>query len=326
MFSSGEFFQRIRKDYYRSLFPVLLSVILAAFSAASGFGGEPVPVPDFSGDRAMELLIAQCDLGPRTPGSAGNRQLRKMILDLARKNGFKARTLCFDATDPMTGEPVQVCNIVVSVGMHPENRLWLGAHYDTRPVCDRDSDPELRSTPLTGANDGASGVAVLLHLMEILGENPPAQGVDFLFFDGEDSGLSGDPGGFCLGSRQLAATCRDFGNPLSQGTPRGLIVLDMVGKKNLQIPMEAYSLVNAPEWTESVFDRAQQLGLTAFVKHRGPAIYDDHAPFLEIGIPAVDLIDFDFPQWHTTGDTPDICSAASLAEVGLLILDLIYHP
>ena len=180
--------------------------------------------------------------------------------------------------------------------------------------------------PLTGANDGASGVAVLLHLMETLGTNPPPQGVDFLFFDGEDSGLAGDPGGFCLGSRPLAATCRDFGNPLSEGTPRGLIVLDMVGQKNLQIPIEAYSLVNAPEWTEAVFDRAGQLGLAAFVPQRGPAVYDDHVPFLEKGIPAVDLIDFNFPQWHTTGDTPEICSAVSLAEVGRLMLALIYNP
>ena len=326
MFSSGDFSQRLRKINSRKLFYTLLSVILATLPAASGFGGEPEPLPEFSGARAMELLIAQCDLGNRIPGSVGNRKLREMILDLALEKGFKAQTLCFEATDPMTGEPVQVCNIVVSVGTQQEQRLWLGAHYDTRPVSDLDADPELRSTPLTGAIDGASGVAVLLHLMEILGGNPPPGGVDFLFFDGEDSGLSGDPGGFCLGSRQLAATCRDFGNPLSQGTPRGLIVLDMVGKKNLQIPMEAYSLVNAPEWTELVFERAEQLGLAAFVKQRGPAIYDDHVPFLEIGIPAVDLIDFDFPQWHTTGDTPEICSASSLDEVGRLVLDLIYKP
>ncbi len=326
MFSSRLFFKRIRKNFSRRLLPVLFSLILGTFPAASGSGGEPVPLPDFSGVRAMELLTAQCDLGTRIPGSAGNRQLREMVLELARKHGFKTQVLCFEATDPMTDQPVQVCNIIASSGPEGGQRLWLGAHYDTRPVCDRDPDPELRSSPLVGANDGASGVAVLLHLMEILGANPPPQGVDFLFFDGEDSGLAGDPSGFCLGSRQLAATCRDFGNPLSQGTPRGLIVLDMVGKKNLQIPMEAYSLVNAPEWTEAVFDRAAQLGLAAFVPQRGPGVYDDHVPFLEMGIPAVDLIDFDFPEWHTTGDTPEICSASSLTEVGRLMLDLIYNP
>jgi len=307
-------------------FPAIIVGFLWLYPWGLTSGGEPTAPPAFSGDRAMELLIAQCDLGPRIPGSSGNRQLRDMILDLARKQGFKAHTLCFQATDPMFGESVEVCNIVVSAGPEGGQRLWLGAHYDTRPVSDLDADPELRSTPLVGANDGASGVAVLLHLVEILGTNPPPQGVDFLFFDGEDSGLSGNSDGFCLGSRHLAASCRDFGNPLSQGTPRGLIVLDMVGQKNLQIPMEAYSVVNAPEWTEAVFDRAVELGLAAFVPQRGLAIYDDHVPFLEQGIPAVDLIDFDFPQWHTTGDTPDICSGASLEQVGRLMVDLIYQP
>ena len=100
----------------------------------------------------------------------------------------------------------------------------------------------------------------------------------------------------------------------------------MVGKKNLQISIEAYSAVNAPEWTASVFDRAELLGLGAFIPAPGPAVYDDHVPFLEQGIAAVDLIDFDYPQWHTTADTPDRCSQDSLAEVGRLMLDLIYRP
>ena len=90
--------------------------------------------------------------------------------------------------------------------------------------------------------------------------------------------------------------------------------------------MEGYSLANAPTWTTAVFDRAEQLGLAAFLPAQGPAVSDDHVPFLQQGIPAVDLIDFDFPQWHTTGDTPDKCSAASLAEVGRLMVDLIYRP
>lgn len=310
---------------WRSTSPALLAGLLCLLLAIPGFGGESAGTPEFSGDRAMELLTVQCDLGPRTPGSLGNRRLREMIGDLARKHGFKAHSLCFEATGPMSGEPVQICNIVVSVGPEGGERLWLGAHYDTRPVSDLDADPEKRLTPLVGANDGASGVAVLLHLIEILGVHPPPQGVDFLFFDGEDSGLAGNPSGFCLGSRHLAATCRDFGNPLAQGTPRGVIVLDMVGKKNLQIPMESYSAVNAPEWTEAVFDRAVRLGLDAFVPQRGHAVYDDHVPFLEQGIPALDLIDFDFAEWHTTGDTPDVCSGASLEEVGRLMVDLIYH-
>jgi hypothetical protein len=289
-------------------------------------GAEPGDGVGFSGSRAMELVVAQCELGPRIPGTAGNRRLREMIVTMARDNDLEAHVLCFEATDPMSGKAVLLCNVVVSAGPAGGDRLWLGAHYDTRPVSDLDDDPDLRSAPLVGANDGASGVAVLLHLIEILGDRKPAQGVDLLFFDGEDSGLAGSPDGFCLGSRRLAATCRDFGNPLSRGTPRGVIILDMVGDRDLSIPMEAYSMVNAPAWTDAVFDRAAALGLEAFVPEPGPAVYDDHVPFLQQGIPAVDLIDFDYPAWHTTGDTPDKCSAGSLAQTGRLLVDLIYRP
>lgn len=301
-------------------------VLVLLLTALVPCGARAAQGPEFSGVRAMDLLVAQCDLGPRVPGSEGNRELRKMILSLADKQGFTTHTLCFTAANPLTGEEVEICNLIVSAGPEGGSRLWLGAHYDTRPVSDHDPDRALRSIPLVGANDGASGVAVLMHLMEILGQFPPEQGVDFLFFDGEDSGVSGDSGGFCLGSRHLAARCRDFGNPLSAGIPRGLVVLDMVGQKNLSIPQEAFSLVNAPEWTASVFQRAENLGLTSLVPAQGQPVYDDHVPFLEQGIPAVDLIDFDYPHWHTTADTPDKCSAASLAEVGLLMLDMIYNP
>lgn len=309
------------------------TVFLVCLLLSSGLGlsvpvsaDQPGPPPEFSGDRAMELLKMQCDLGPRFPGSEGHLQLREMIAELAGDQGFRSFSLCFETTDPQSGKPVQGCNIVVPVGPAGGKRLWLGAHFDTRPLSDQDPDREKRSVPLVGANDGASGVAILLHLMEILSSNPPTMGVDFLFFDVEDSGVAGDPQGFCLGSRHLAETWQDFGNPLALGEPRGVIVLDMVGKKNLQIPMEAYSLFNAPEWTTTVFDRAEDLGLAAFLPVQGPAVYDDHVPFMQQGIPAVDLIDFDYPQWHTTADTPDQCSAASLAEVGRLMVDLIYRP
>ena len=327
MFSSRSLAHVFGRAGSRGAAPLVPLVVIAGLLSASvSTGAGTGPQPGFSGDRAMELLVAQCEMGPRTPGSEGNRQLREMILAVAEKQGFGAHTLCFTATNPLTGETNEICNIVVSAGPEGGSRLWLGAHYDTRPVSDHDPDRELRATPLVGANDGASGVAVLMHLMEILGKTPPDQGVDFIFFDGEDSGVSGEAGGFCLGSRHLAASCRDFGNPLSTGVPRGLIVLDMVGQKNLSIPMEAFSLVNAPEWTAAVFARAESLGLTALVPRQGQPVYDDHVPFLEQGIPAVDLIDFDYPQWHTTADTPDKCSGDSLAEIGRLMLDMIFNP
>lgn len=274
----------------------------------------------------MAWLQTQCDLGPRPPGSAALEQLRRLIESHADSLGVPCHRLCFTADDPWSGQPVELCNLVVSLGPTGGDRLWLAAHYDTRPTSDLDPDPARRQDPLLGANDGASGTAVLLHLMEVLVSAPLPRGVDLLFFDGEDSGTAGDIAGFCLGSRHLAATWRDFGNPLAAGRPQALILLDMVGKRNLRIGMEGYSLRYAPELTRAVFDRAAALGLSALVPVPAVAVYDDHVPFLLEGLPAVNLIDFDFPQWHTTADVPAVCDPASLAQVGRLLVSLALDP
>ncbi len=282
----------------------------------------------FSGERAMELLIEQTSMGPRTPGSVGNLELRELIITKARQSGLKVQTHIFTSEMPLGNSPVELCNVIVSAG--PEGsgagpRLWLGAHFDTRPISDKDPDILLREKPLVGANDGASGVAVLLHLMELLAQKAPAVGVDLLFFDGEDSGINGSPNTYCIGSQRLASTLGDFSNPLSGLQCEGLILLDMIGDRDLLIPMEGYSARNAPAFTEKVFKRATDLGLSAFSTSVGPSVYDDHVPFLQQGIPAVDLIDFQFPHWHTTADIPENCSAASLYQVGTLVTDLVYN-
>jgi len=300
-------------------------VLLAGLAAGSAAADPAPPVPPFDGERAFELLTAQCDLGPRPPGSAALDSLRAVIRDLAADHGLRAVSLCFASRSPLTGRDVELCNIVVSAGPAGGTRLWVGAHYDTRPVADHDPDPDRRDEPITGANDGASGTAVLMHLVEILGENPPPVGVDLLFLDGEDSGVSGRPRTYCLGSARLAATWRDFGNPLAEGRPAGLVVLDMIGGRNLAVRQEIYSRRGAPDLLEDLFARAAALGLDAFLPEPGPALFDDHVPFLEAGVPAVDLIDFDYPPWHTTADEPDACSAASLDQAGTLVTDWIYR-
>ena len=283
-------------------------------------------VPAFSGERALAWIRIQCGLGPRTPGSPGNVELRRLIAETAKKAGLRAVPLCFEAPLGPDGKGVEVCNLVVSAGPTGGERLWLGAHFDTRPWADLDPVAARRQLPVPGANDGASGTAVLLHLIELFGQSPPTTGVDLLFFDAEDSGQPHDAAGFCLGSRRLAAEHRDFGHPLASGTPRGLIVLDMVGEFGARIPMEPTSLQYAPAWTEAVFRRAAELGLDVFEATPGRSVFDDHVPFLAAGVPAVDLIDFDYPQWHTADDTPDRCSAATLAQVGRLVADLAYRP
>jgi len=304
----------------------LLGWLVLAAGAVGAAEPAATSVPVFSGERALAWVVYQCDLGPRDPGSEGNLLLREAIRSHADSLGLRCVPLRFELADPYSDRTLDLCNLVVSAGPGGGERLWLGAHFDTRPYCDRDPDPARRQQPLLGANDGASGVAVLLHLAELLAAQPPARGVDLIFFDGEDYGREGHLPGYCLGSTWLAEHWRDFGSPLLTGNPEGLIVLDMVCREGLSISMEGFSLAHADDWTRRVFARAVDLGLKAFRPLPGKRIYDDHVPFLQAGIPAVDLIDMDFPEWHTTGDVPSLCSAASLAQAGTLVTDIAYRP
>lgn len=299
---------------------------LAALALLTSLAGAVAAEPSFDGDRAMDLLVAQCDLGPRTPGSEGHARLRAMVAAHAESLGLAHRALCFDQAMPRDAGTLELCNLVILCGPDAGPSLWLGAHYDTRPVCDRDPDPERVTSPLPGANDGASGVAVLLHLAELFAADPPPRRVALLFFDGEDSGLSGELESYCLGSSHLAARWNDFGSPLAGEAPEALVVVDMVGERGLDLPMEGLSRQAAGDWLEALYARAAELDLPAFRAEPGRVVYDDHAPFLRYGVRAVDLIDFDFPEWHTAGDVPAVCAAGSLTQVGRLLVDLAYRP
>jgi Zn-dependent M28 family amino/carboxypeptidase len=179
-----------------------------------------------------------------------------------------------------------------------------------------DPNPAFRNMPVPGANDGASGVAVLMEASRSLSTSPPPVTIEILLFDGEDYGMKDDQ--WCLGSKR-------FANRIKSSDYNYAILLDMIGKKDLQVPMEINSLTRAPQLTVRIFSIAEELGLKAFVKKKGIAIYDDHIPLLDKGIPAVDLIDFDYEYWHTVEDTPDKCSAESLEQIGTLILHLMYE-
>jgi glutaminyl-peptide cyclotransferase len=303
---------------------IAVALVLALAAAVPSFAAAPGP--RFSGARAMRWLRVQCDLGSRVPGSPAIEKLRRVVSAHADSLRLRYAPLCFRMPDPYGPGDLELCNLVISAGPPGGRRLWLAAHYDSRPRSDRESDPRLAARPMPGANDGASGTAVLLALADLFAAQPPPRGVDLILLDGEDYGREGDIANYCLGSAHLAATWRDFGCPLAEGTPEGLILLDMVGKKGLSIPMEGNSLAQAPDWTRRVFARADALGLAAFAPVPGPEVYDDHVAFLRAGIPAVDLIDFDFPEWHTTRDTPAVCSPASLEQVGRLLADLAYGP
>jgi Zn-dependent M28 family amino/carboxypeptidase len=207
--------------------------------------------------------------------------------------------------------------------MRATNRLFISAHWDTRPWADQDPEKKNRSKPLIGANDGASGVAIILELARQLKQFPPTIGVDLVLFDGEDLGTSGVGGSFSIGAQHFAK------NRPPGFNPRFGINIDMVGDRNLEIEREQNSERLAPEVQSLIFSTARRLMNPGFIDSPGSEITDDHLPLNDVGIPTVDLIDFKYPDgsnkyWHTMADTPDKCSAESLGAVGTLLLEIIY--
>jgi Zn-dependent M28 family amino/carboxypeptidase len=196
--------------------------------------------------------------------------------------------------------------------------VLLGAHWDSRPLADEETDERRRAQPVLGANDAASACAVLLTLAEMFADTPPAVGVDLAFFDGEDAGLPDSLTTYCLGSAEFARRLDEL--------PAYAIVLDMIGDRDLEIRPERHSMVASPAIQRYVWDRARRLAIDVFVDEPVVVVYDDHVPLIEAGVKAIDLIDFDYEFWHTVEDTPEKCSAVSLGLVGELVASLVYEP
>lgn len=291
---------------------VVVLVFLAAFSGCGG--SEP---PDFDGERAMSLLEEQCDMGPRYPGSETHRRYRRWLVDRLEEAGADVSLQPFEGV-LSTGDTLQLVNIIANFNRDEGVRVLLGAHYDTRPRADRDPDPARRNEPIIGANDGASGVAVLLEIARLLGERRAPVGVDIVLFDGEDYGEEGNHDDYCLGSTWFATHRRGY-------RPTAVVIVDMIGERDVEIPIEGYSVRYAPREVDELWGIAEELGVEAFVRRPGPAIIDDHVPFIREGLPAVDLIDFDYPWWHTVEDTPDKCSAESLEAVGTVLVTWLWR-
>lgn len=282
--------------------------------------------PAFDEQRAFEYLVQIYNLGPRFSGSTGMTRQQKVIVDHFSALGADCGFQSFDAPHPLNGTPVRLNNLIVS--WHPESkeRILLCCHYDTRPF--PDEDPRNPRGEFRGANDGASGVALLMELgNQIKGKSYP-YGIDMVFFDAEEfvfkqSGTN-YLGKYFLGSEYFAKDYRD--NPPDFRYVWGILV-DMIGDRSLQIYYEGNSLKYAPELTRSIWATAKQLNERAFVARERHFVNDDHIPLNEIAkIPTCDLIDFDYRHWHTLQDTPSNCSGKSLGTVGRVLLKWLESP
>tara|TARA_B100000575_G_scaffold260382_1_gene233330 strand:+ start:63 stop:989 length:927 start_codon:yes stop_codon:yes gene_type:complete len=280
--------------------------------------------PTFDSQNAFKYLIEQCNFGPRNPGSKGHNNTKNYILNTTRAFADSVIVQEFSFKSALEKKSHQGYNIIARFNPLNETQILIGAHWDTRPFADRDSNKENINKPIIGANDGASGVAILLELSRILAEHKPKIGVNLVFFDAEDSGVSDQNESYCKGSIFFAKN-------LPVTNIKEAIILDMVGDKQLSLPIERNSLNFNPSLVRQLWDRAKKLNLKAFKGVVGLSIYDDHVPLYQYAnIPSIDIIDFRYPNsfknyWHTVDDIPENCSPESLGQVGILMVDYIFN-
>jgi Zn-dependent M28 family amino/carboxypeptidase len=281
------------------LYPLIIGffllIIAGWYTYARLFKPKTAPVT-FDGQRAFADVEIQVAFGPRVPGSDGHAKIREWMREELTKAGWQVEVQASEAL----GHPIKN---VIAKRSDESPQIIIGAHYDSRIFADHDPDPSQRTNYVPGANDGASGVAVLLELARTLPEDTPP--IWLIFFDAEDNG---DIEGWdwILGSSEFVRN-----NSIQ---PRAVIVVDMIGDADLNIYKERNS---NPALTDEIWETAKILGYeNKFIPQYKYSMLDDHTPFLHAGMPAIDIIDFDYPYWHTTQDTPDKVSAESLQAVG----------
>ena len=269
--------------------------------------------------RAHDYLKQICDLGPRPSGSEANTRQRNLVAAHFQKAGGVVKEQPFVAADPLSGQPVRMANLIGSWFPERTKRIVIGAHYDTRPFPDREFDPQDRKLPFLGANDGASGVALLMEMANHLAQSTTPWGVDLVLFDGEELVYDRE-GEYFLGSKEFARQYKQARRSKTAAyTYVAGIVLDMIGDRNLEIPKEPHSVQFAGRLVRELWTVAKRLGAKAFVDQRGPEVLDDHLPLNDVGIPTADLIDFSYTHWHRATDLPEQCSGESLAQVGRVV-------
>lgn len=315
-----------------TLIVLFAGLIYSCSSNANGgfqFVDKDREVPAFSGDSAYVYVKNQVEAGPRNPDSEGHRQTRQYLVqklrDYAGSNVFVQEF----THQGYEGDTLNMANIIAAFNTQSSDRIMLCAHWDTRPRADQSETKS--DQPILGADDGASGVALLLELARIFHQNPPPIGVDIILFDGEDYGREGDNANYFLGSRYWSNN-----PPVRNYNPRFGILLDMVGGQNATFPKEGYSMQFAPSLVNEIWNIADQMGYdTLFVDQQGANISDDHYIINELAhIPTIDIIRHTVgseggtkfaPYWHTHRDRLDIIDKNVLDAVGEVLTELIYN-
>ncbi len=259
----------------------------------------------FDGSRAFSYIETQVAFGPRIPGSLRSQDFQSYLLKELSKFGLTAERQDF------TYKRTSLTNIIAKNSSQPP-QIILGTHFDTRAISDRDPDPSNRSIPVPGANDGASGTAVLMELAPHLANHEKS--IWLVFFDGEDQGgLNGWE--WSIGAQFFVDRLSDY--------PEEVVIIDMIGDKDLNIYYEANS---SEKIRGEIWGIAENLGFEhTFIKEQKYAVIDDQLPFINAGIPAVLIIDLDYEKWHTSEDNTANVSENSLKIVGDVLLNFLDH-
>ena len=308
---------------------VLALLAHVALPACDDAPAGPTPgSPSFDGDAAMELVRKQVAFGPRVPGTEGHAD--QLAWMMARLDSTAAEVVAdtFTHVTTQSGDTLTLTNVLGRFAPQESRRILLLAHWDTRPTSDQAADSAGRATPVPGANDGASGTAVLLELAETLAASPPPLGVDILLVDGEDYGP---------GVEDMLLGAKRYGGVFSSDAPEVYggarpvygVLLDMVGDADPRFPVEGYSAQFANAVVRKVWGAAERLGFQdVFPNTVGQNLTDDHVPLIEAGLPTANVIDFTYgpgnAYWHTPDDVPENVSAETLGMVGAVVTELIY--
>lgn len=279
----------------------------------------------FDADSAYRNIEKQVTFGPRVPNTESHRNCCEWLISELKRYGASVTRQDVKLT-AFDGTILNATNIIGSFNPEKSDRLLLLAHWDCRPWADADPDPANHNKPVDGANDGASGVGVLLEISRQLGENPTTKGIDILFADAEDWGTDGDDESWALGSRHFA------NNPhRADYRPQQAILLDMVGGHNAKFYKEYFSIQNAPSLVNKIWSVAAQSGYEDYFSPQiGGAVTDDHVELLKVGIPAINIIEFHpstgfNPTWHTINDNMSAISKETLKAVGQTVINYVYE-
>lgn len=308
---------------------------LALALACGRPGPSPTPAEGdearFSGEAALARVDLLLDRYPRTLGDPARvAAIDALAGDLRAAGATAIERLDHQGVDPHTGREFAMTTLLGHVRPEAGRRFVLGTHFDTRPWAESDPDPARREQPIVGANDGTSGLAVVLELAPLLTRQlPPEVGLTVILFDGEELGRP-DVGPYLAGSRALAAALANGRFPEVARAEFG-VVLDMVGDRDLRLQPDRASLTQHPALVERIWSIGQAHGFTAFdPTPLATPLLDDHVPLSEAGVPSVLLIDYDYPAWHTHADTREQLDVRSLGAVGevlrLALLDLAARP